>query len=67
MIRIAAGEKLKITQKDIGINGWAMEARVYAEDPFRNFLPSIGRLDRYIEPSLEGGFFPILLKSRSVY
>lgn len=55
MIRIAAGEKLKITQKDIGINGWATEARVYAEDPFRNFLPSIGRLDRYIEPSLEGG------------
>lgn len=55
MIRIAAGEKLKLKQSDIGINGWATEARVYAEDPTRNFLPSIGRLERYIEPDLEGG------------
>jgi len=50
MIRVAAGEKLGFTQKDIKLNGWAMEARVYAEDPYRNFLPSIGRLTRYHEP-----------------
>jgi propionyl-CoA carboxylase alpha chain len=50
MIRIAAGEKLTIQQQDITHNGWAIEARVYAEDPFRNFLPSIGRLSRYLPP-----------------
>jgi propionyl-CoA carboxylase alpha subunit len=51
MIRVAAGEKLALTQDDIGIKGWAFESRVYAEDPFRNFLPSIGRLTRYEEPT----------------
>ena len=50
MIRIAAGEKLKLTQKDIRIKGWAVESRIYAEDPFRNFLPSTGRLVRYQPP-----------------
>jgi propionyl-CoA carboxylase alpha chain len=50
MIRIAAGEKLGLTQKDVILTGWAIEARVYAEDPLRNFLPSIGRLTRYREP-----------------
>lgn len=50
MIRIAAGEKLTLKQKDVKINGWAVETRVYAEDPFRNFMPSIGRLKRYIAP-----------------
>ncbi len=50
MIRIAAGEKLDFAQKDVKLDGWAVEARVYAEDPTRNFLPSIGRLVRYIEP-----------------
>jgi len=50
MIRIAAGEKLKVKQADIGINGWSMEARVYAENPFREFLPSTGRVARYVEP-----------------
>jgi len=50
MIRIANGEQLSITQEDVKITGWAMEARIYAEDPFRNFLPSIGRLIRYSEP-----------------
>ncbi len=50
MIRVAAGEKLPIAQKDVGINGWAIESRVYAEDPFRNFLPSTGRLVRYRPP-----------------
>jgi propionyl-CoA carboxylase alpha chain len=50
MIRVAAGERLTIAQKDVKLQGWAVEARVYAEDPARNFLPSIGRLTRYIPP-----------------
>jgi len=50
MIRVAGGEKLPITQADVGIDGWAIESRVYAEDPFRNFLPSIGRLVYYRPP-----------------
>ncbi len=50
MIRVANGEKLTIKQKDIKLNGWAMESRLYAEDPYRNFLPSIGRLTRYRPP-----------------
>jgi propionyl-CoA carboxylase alpha chain len=53
MIRIAAGEKLPFSQTDLKINGWAMESRLYAEDPYRNFLPSIGRLTRY-RPPVEG-------------
>jgi propionyl-CoA carboxylase alpha chain len=55
MIRIAAGEKLAFAQKDIKLNGWAVESRLYAEDPYRNFLPSIGRLTRY-RPPQEGKF-----------
>jgi propionyl-CoA carboxylase alpha chain len=51
MIRVAAGEKLKIGQKDVTLNGWAVESRLYAEDPYRNFLPSIGRLTRYRPPA----------------
>src|SRR5262245_25928062 len=47
MIRVAAGEKLPFKQKDVKLEGWAVEARVYAEDPVRNFVPSIGRLVRY--------------------
>jgi propionyl-CoA carboxylase alpha chain len=54
MIRVAAGEKLMLTQEDVTLSGWAMEARVYAEDPFRNFLPSSGRLVRYAQPQGEG-------------
>src|SRR5579871_1280900 len=50
MIRVAAGEELKLAQKDIALTGWAVESRVYAEDPFRNFLPSIGRLVKYRPP-----------------
>src|SRR3982074_1834973 len=50
MIRVAAGEKLALTQKDVTMTGWAVESRVYAEDPFRNFLPSIGRLVKYRPP-----------------
>ncbi len=51
MIRVAAGEKLAIAQKDVTLKGWAVESRVYAEDPFRNFLPSIGRLVKYRPPA----------------
>ena len=51
MIKVAAGEKLPFQQKDVKLNGWAVEARVYAEDPFRNFLPSTGRLVKYREPA----------------
>src|SRR6195952_2443038 len=51
MIRSAAGEKLSIKQSDVKLNGWAVESRVYAEDPYRNFLPSIGRLTRYRPPA----------------
>ncbi|MGT2440249.1 acetyl-CoA carboxylase biotin carboxylase subunit [Bradyrhizobium betae] len=51
MIRVAAGEKLAIAQKDVSLKGWAVESRLYAEDPFRNFLPSIGRLVKYRPPA----------------
>ena len=51
MIRVAAGEKLALTQDQVQLNGWAMECRINAEDPFRNFLPSIGRLVKYIPPT----------------
>ncbi|MCH8809134.1 MAG: acetyl/propionyl/methylcrotonyl-CoA carboxylase subunit alpha [Proteobacteria bacterium] len=50
MIRIAAGEKLDFAQDDVTLTGWALECRVYAEDPSRDFMPSIGRLVRYREP-----------------
>src|SRR3984893_1337667 len=50
MIRVAAGEKLKLKQSDVKLSGWAVETRVYAEDPVRNFIPSIGRLVRYRPP-----------------
>jgi propionyl-CoA carboxylase alpha chain len=50
MIRVAAGEKLKFTQDDVKLDGWAVETRVYAEDPYRSFLPSTGRLIRYWPP-----------------
>jgi propionyl-CoA carboxylase alpha chain len=52
---VAAGERLPIAQKDVKLQGWALEARVYAEDPFRNFLPSIGRLVR-CQPPAESEF-----------
>ncbi|PIV72732.1 MAG: acetyl/propionyl-CoA carboxylase subunit alpha [Rhodobacteraceae bacterium CG17_big_fil_post_rev_8_21_14_2_50_65_11] len=50
MIRVAAGEPLSITQEDVALTGWAIENRLYAEDPYRGFLPSIGRLTRYRPP-----------------
>ncbi len=51
MIRVAAGHRLELTQDDVKLTGWAMESRLYAEDPYRNFLPSIGRLTRYRPPA----------------
>ena len=53
MIRVAAGERLTLKQSDIKLNGWAVESRIYAEDPYRNFAPSVGRLIRY-RPPVEG-------------
>lgn len=52
MLRVAAGEKLKIAQKDVKLNGWAIESRIYAEDPARGFLPSSGRISEYKEPQI---------------
>jgi propionyl-CoA carboxylase alpha chain len=51
MIRVAAGEPLSLKQSEVKLNGWAVESRVYAEDPYRNFAPSIGRLVRYRPPA----------------
>jgi propionyl-CoA carboxylase alpha chain len=53
MIRVAAASRCRSSRSDLKINGWAMESRLYAEDPYRNFLPSIGRLTRY-RPPVEG-------------
>lgn len=56
MIRIAAGQSLDFGQEDIALNGWSIEARVYAEDPFRNFMPSSGRLSAYRPPQEDDTF-----------
>ncbi len=58
MLRSAAGEPLSFGQSDLSIKGWAMESRIYAEDPYRKFLPSIGRLSRYKTPAEgdQGGY-----------
>ncbi|HWJ86704.1 MAG TPA: acetyl/propionyl/methylcrotonyl-CoA carboxylase subunit alpha [Pelagibacterium sp.] len=53
MLRIAVGQKLRWSQDQVKLNGWAVEARIYAEDPYRNFLPSTGRLKRYRPPAEE--------------
>ena len=63
MIRVAAGERLAITQDDVRLSGWAMESRLYAEDPYRNFLPSTGRLTRY-RPPAEVAAGPLLDKGK---
>ncbi|OGA02678.1 MAG: acetyl-CoA carboxylase biotin carboxylase subunit [Betaproteobacteria bacterium RIFCSPLOWO2_02_64_14] len=55
MIRVAAGEKLPLAQQDVKLNGWAIECRVNAEDPLRNFLPSVGRLVKYMPPEETAG------------
>jgi propionyl-CoA carboxylase alpha chain len=62
MIRIASGEPLAIRQEDVRLDGWAIESRLYAEDPFRNFLPSIGRLTRYRPPE-EGRFGDVVVRN----
>jgi len=58
MIRVANGEKLTITQDDVTLTGWAIENRLYAEDPYRGFLPSIGRLSRYRPPAETAAYQP---------
>jgi len=63
MIRVAAGEPLTITQDDVKLTGWAIENRLYAEDPYRNFLPSIGRLTRY-RPPAETAAGPMLVNGK---
>ena len=63
MIRVAAGEPLSITQDDVTLTGWAIENRLYAEDPYRGFLPSIGRLTRY-RPPQETAAGPMLINSK---
>ena len=62
MIRVAAGEPLTVTQDDVKLTGWAVESRIYAEDPYRNFLPSTGRLVRY-RPPAEGKDGPITVRN----
>ncbi len=62
MIRVAAGEPLKLKQGDIKLHGWAVESRIYAEDPYRNFAPSIGRLVRY-RPPAEGEHNGVTLRN----
>ncbi|MBL8545700.1 MAG: acetyl/propionyl/methylcrotonyl-CoA carboxylase subunit alpha [Hyphomonadaceae bacterium] len=64
MIRVAADEPLKFKQKDLKIRGWAIESRIYAEDPYRNFLPSIGRLRAYQAPA-EGKFGDVTLRNET--
>jgi len=64
MIRVAAGEPLKFKQKDLKIKGWAIESRIYAEDPYRNFLPSIGRLRAYQAPA-EGKTGDVTLRNET--
>ena len=63
MIRVAAGEPLSITQDDVKLTGWAIENRLYAEDPYRGFLPSIGRLTRY-RPPAEVAAGPLLVNDK---
>ncbi|MEM1383940.1 MAG: acetyl/propionyl/methylcrotonyl-CoA carboxylase subunit alpha [Pseudomonadota bacterium] len=63
MIRVAAGERLGLTQADVTLDGWAMESRLYAEDPYRNFLPSIGRLTRYRPPAETERYAPGVVSS----
>ncbi|MEP3265216.1 MAG: biotin/lipoyl-containing protein, partial [Hyphomicrobiales bacterium] len=62
MIRVAYGETLAIKQEDVTLTGWAIESRIYAEDPFRNFLPSIGRLSAY-QPPEEGEEDGIIIRN----
>ncbi|MFD1911730.1 acetyl-CoA carboxylase biotin carboxylase subunit [Halodurantibacterium flavum] len=67
MIRVAAGQPLPFAQQDLKINGWAIESRLYAEDPYRNFLPSIGRLTRYRPPIEEATEARVVRNDTGVY
>ena len=67
MIRSAAGEKLSLTQNDVKLNGWAVETRVYAEDPYRNFMPSTGRLTRYRPPQERKAYGVTVRNDTGVY
>ncbi len=67
MLRVAAGEKLSLAQGDIKLNGWALESRIYAEDPYRNFLPSVGRLSRYRPPRECAGDGVVVRNDTGVY
>jgi len=62
MLRIAAGERLMFTQSEVKRTGWAIESRIYAEDPYRNFLPSVGRLTRY-RPPLENTMKDLVVRN----
>ncbi len=62
MIRVAAGEPLSFGQEDVRLDGWAVESRIYAEDPYRGFLPSIGRLSRYAPPP-EGTYDGVVVRN----
>ena len=55
MFKVAAGAPLSMSQDDVKLEGWAMEVRIYAEDPLRNFLPSVGRVAKYVEPAEGNG------------
>ena len=67
MLRVAAGEKLALEQSDIRLGGWALESRIYAEDPKRNFLPSVGRLTRYRPPEEFAGESKVVRNDTGVY
>lgn len=67
MLRIANGEKLNISQADIGISGWAIESRIYAEDPNRGFLPSVGRLTTYSPPKEKSSITEVVRNDSGVY
>jgi propionyl-CoA carboxylase alpha chain len=67
MLRVADGERLPLTQEEVQRRGWAIESRIYAEDPHRNFLPSTGRLTRYRPPEEPGGAVPNLRNDSGVY
>ena len=66
MIRAASGEPLPLTQDQVQLNGWALESRIYAEDPYRNFLPSVGRLIRYNPPAEDLTSVPIIRNDTGV-
>jgi propionyl-CoA carboxylase alpha chain len=66
MLRVAAGEKLPLTQEQVKLDGWAIESRIYAEDPYRNFLPSTGRLTRYRAPAEESVQEPLIRNDTGV-